>query len=335
MTKTTGELLTAFAKRSVALAAVLLVAPASAWAQDAALLPGQPHPWGVNLQEALSPVEADIHWFSNYTLAFIVPITLFVAALLGWCVYRYRESRNLTPSRTSHNTTVEVIWTIAPVLILVCLAVPSFQLLTKQYNPPREPELTIKATGYQWYWGYEYQPGQTDPAATSGAPTVGAGAGTAEAETTAEAAQPVAFESYMMQDGDRAAAGKEDRSAYPRLLTVDNEMVVPVDTVIRILATAGDVIHSFAIPSMGVKVDAMPGRNNEYFFEPTREGVFYGQCSELCGRDHAFMPIAVRVVSKEQFRAWLAAAPDDLADANRQLTASIKAATDNVAVAGK
>ncbi|MET0258308.1 MAG: cytochrome c oxidase subunit II, partial [Methylobacterium sp.] len=146
----------------------------AAAAQDAVLHPGQPHPWQVNLQEALSPIEAQIHWFSNYTLWFIVPIVIFVAGLLGWVAFRYRESRNATPSRTSHNTAIEVVWTLAPVLILLCLAIPSFQLLTAQYNPPREPELTVKATGYQWYWGYEYQPALTDAAASS------AVAGTAE-----------------------------------------------------------------------------------------------------------------------------------------------------------
>lgn len=312
-------------KRTIIAAPALFLGVLAAAAQE--LHPGQPHPWGVQLQEALSPTEAEIHWFSNYTLAFIVPITIFVAGLLAWVAFRYNAKRNAVPSRTSHNTTIEVIWTLAPVLILVFLAIPSFQLLSKQYNPPREPELTVKATGYQWYWGYEYQPGQTDPAATNGsAPTVAPGAGTQEATTTAAAAQPVSFESYMLQEGDRSKAGKEDKAAFPRLLTVDNELVVPVDTVVRILATSGDVIHSFAIPSMGVKVDAIPGRNNEYYFEAKREGIFYGQCSELCGRDHAFMPIGVRVVSKPQFDAWLASAATDLQNANKQLTASVEAA---------
>ncbi|KAB0679585.1 cytochrome c oxidase subunit II [Aureimonas leprariae] len=320
-------------KRSIIAALGLVASTLGAAAQ--AVNPGQPHHWGINLQEALSPTEAEIHWFSNYTLAFIVPIVILVAGLLAYVAWRFNERRNPVPSRTSHNTTIEVIWTIAPVLVLVCLAIPSFQLLTAQYNPPREPELTVKATGYQWYWGYEYQPGQTDPAATAGAPTVGANAGTAEATTTSAAVQPVSFESYLMQDGDREKAGKTDHDVYPRLLTVDNELVVPVDTVVRILSTSGDVIHSFAIPSMGVKVDAVPGRNNEYYFEPKKEGLFYGQCSELCGRDHAFMPIAVRVVSKDQFRTWLAGAASDLPAAYKQLTASIDAARNGVAVAGR
>jgi cytochrome c oxidase subunit II len=303
-------------KRTIISAAALVATSVAAVAQDAPH-PGQPHNWHIDLQEALSPVEQSIHWFSNYVLAFIIPITIFVAVLLAWVAYRYNERKNPVASRTSHNTVIEVVWTVAPVLILLCLAIPSFQLLTQQYNPPRAPELTIKATGYQWYWGYEYQPGVVDAAAPVDA-----------------AATPVAFESYMMQEGDRAGSGKEDMGVYPRLLAVDNELVVPVDTVIRVLATSGDVIHSFALPSMGVKVDAVPGRNNEYWFEALREGIFYGQCSELCGRDHAYMPIGLRVVSKEQFATWLAAAANDVGEANKALTASIQSAG-NVAVAGR
>ena len=309
-------------KRTIISATAFFATSMAVAAQDV-LHPGQPHPWNINLQEALSPVEENIHWFSNYTLAFIIPITILVAALLAWVAYRYNENRNPVASRTSHNTVIEVIWTVAPVLILLCLAIPSFQLLTEQYNPPRPPELTVKATGYQWYWGYEYQPGTPDPAA--------APAATAEAAPVAE---PVSFESYMMQEGDRPGSGKEDMNQYPRLLTVDNELVVPVNTVIRILATSGDVIHSFALPSMGVKVDAVPGRNNEYWFEALKEGIFYGQCSELCGRDHAYMPIGLRVVSKEQFATWLAAAASDVGEANKALTASIQSAG-AVSVAGR
>lgn len=296
---------------------MLAAVPTLAAAQEGAYLPGQPHPWQLGLQEALSPIEEQIHWFSAYTLWFLIPITIFVALLLAWCIFRYSKHRNPTPSRTSHNTTIEVIWTLAPVLILLCLAIPSFQLLTAQYNPPREPELTVKATGYQWYWGYEYQPAATDPAA--------AGAAAQEAGA-AEAAEPVSYLSYLLREDDRAGQGKEDVAVYPRLLAVDNEMVVPVNTVVRLLTTSADVIHSFAVPSLGVKVDSVPGRINEYWFEATREGILYGQCSELCGRDHAYMPIAVRVVSQEQFDNWLAAAADDLPAANQQLNAEIEAA---------
>ncbi len=304
-------------KKTLTAAAMLAAVPTLAAAQEGAYLPGQPHPWQLGLQEALSPIEEQIHWFSAYTLWFLIPITIFVALLLAWCIFRYSKHRNPTPSRTSHNTTIEVIWTLAPVLILLCLAIPSFQLLTAQYNPPREPELTVKATGYQWYWGYEYQPAATDPAA--------AGAAAQEAGA-AEAAEPVSYLSYLLREDDRAGQGKEDVAVYPRLLAVDNEMVVPVNTVVRLLTTSADVIHSFAVPSLGVKVDSVPGRINEYWFEATREGILYGQCSELCGRDHAFMPIAVRVVSQEQFDNWLAAAADDLPAANQQLNAEIEAA---------
>lgn len=299
-------------KRTIIAASALCATTLGAVAQQAEPA-GQPHPWQINLQEALSPIEQQIHWFNNYALAFVIPITVLVAGLLLWVIYRFRESRNPVPSRTSHNTLIEVIWTIAPVVILLLLAVPSFQLLTAEYNPPSNPELTIKATGYQWYWGYEYQPGEQD---------------------AAKPAKNVSFDSYMLQDKDREATGKTDLVAYPRLLTVDNELVVPVNTVIRVLSTSADVIHSFAMPSMGVKVDAVPGRLNEYWFEPLKEGMFYGQCSELCGRNHAFMPIAMRVVSKDQFKAWLAAAGKSVEDANKQLTASIKADS-NIAVAGR
>lgn len=303
-------------KRSILAAATLLAAQPALRAQEAgALPPGQPHPWQYDLQEPMGAMKAQIDWFSDYTLWFIVPITIFVAGLLVWVIIRYRESRSPTPSRTSHNTAIEVVWTLAPVLILVALAIPSFQLLTAQYNPPREPELTVKATGYQWYWGYEYQPNETDAAADG-----------ALAEEAGAIAEPLSFLSYMLNDDDRAAAGKEDRTIYPRLLAVDNEMVVPVNTVVRLLTTGGDVIHSFALPSLGVKVDSVPGRINEYWFEANREGLFYGQCSELCGRDHAFMPLAVRVVSQEQYDTWFAAAGESVENANAQLTAEIEAA---------
>jgi cytochrome c oxidase subunit 2 len=298
-------------RRSIFAAAALLGGAGAASAQEPILIPGQPHPWQMGLQEALSPIQAQVHWFSNFTLAFIVPITILVAVLLAWCIYRYAAGRNPQPSRTSHNTTIEVVWTLAPVIILLFLAVPSFQLLTAQYNPPREPELTVKVTGYQWYWGYEFQPPETEGEAS---------------------AQPVSYESYPLLEEDRESYGKIDRAVYPHLLAADNELVVPVDTVIRIITTSADVIHSFGIPSMGVKVDAVPGRINEYFMEPLREGIFYGQCYELCGQAHFNMPVALRVVSQEQFARWYAAAAEDLDAANAALTAEIQSAGD-VAVA--
>lgn len=235
-----------------------------------------------------------IEWFERYTLWFIIPVTVLVMVLLAYCIWRFRASANPTPSRTSHNTLIEVIWTVAPVLVLLALAVPSFQLLTYQYTPPEEPKLTIKATGNQWNWDYEYQ-----------------------------IAEPLSFNSALLADGDRATAGKEDRAKYPRLLAVDNEMVVPVNTPTRVLVTAADVIHAFAMPAFGVKSDAVPGRINEIWFKAEKEGLYYGQCSELCGKDHAFMPIAIRVVSEQQYNTWLTAAKADLPGANKALMAEV------------
>jgi cytochrome c oxidase subunit 2 len=184
--------------------------------------------------------------------------------------------------------------------------VPSFQLLTAQYNPPEEPTMTIKATGVQWNWEYEYQ----------------------------DQEEPLTFSSFMLAEEDRAEAGKEDMAAYPRLLAVDNEVVVPIDTTIRVLVTAADVLHAFAMPAFGVKTDAVPGRINEIWFNAQEEGIFYGQCSELCGKDHAFMPIAIRVVSQDQYQTWRAEAQASLQDANDALMAAIEAEETTVASAG-
>lgn len=257
----------------------------------------QPVDWQLGFQPAATEIMAGIRWFEQYSLWFIVPITIFVAALLVYVMVRFRKSANPTPSKTSHNTTVEVVWTVGPVLILLALAFPSFQLLNAQYSPPREPELTVKATGYQWYWGYEYQTNE---------------------------GEELVFDSLMLQEADRASFGKEDVAEYPRLLAVDNEVVVPVNTVVRVLVTAADVLHSFAMPAFGLKMDAVPGRLNETWFEAKEEGLYYGQCSELCGKDHAYMPIAIRVVSQEQFDAWRAEAVADLRTANDTLMAAIE-----------
>ncbi|MFN3766625.1 MAG: cytochrome c oxidase subunit II [Aliihoeflea sp.] len=273
-----------------------------------AALADQPRPWQLGFQEAATPIMEQIRWFEQYTLWFIVPITLFVSVLLAWVIIKYRASVNPVPSRTSHNTLIEVVWTVAPVVILLFLAVPSFQLLTAQYDPDEDPTMTVKATGFQWYWEYEYQ-----------------------AET--EEDEAVTFSSIMLQEGDRAAAGKEDMAVYPRLLAVDNEVVVPVDTTVRLLVTAADVLHAFAMPAFGVKVDAVPGRINETWFRATREGLYYGQCSELCGKDHAFMPIAIRVVSQDAFNEWRVAAAENVGEANRALAAAVDGAQD-VADAG-
>ncbi len=259
----------------------------------------QPVDWQADLQPAATSVMEGIRWFEQYTLMFIVPITIFVLLLLIVVVVRFRAKSNPTPSKTSHNTLIEIIWTLGPVVVLFFLAIPSFRLLDKELIIPDDVALTVKATGNQWYWSYEYQ-GETE----------------------------VSFDSIIMKEEDRASLGKEDKAAYPRLLAVDNEVVVPVGATVRLLVTAADVIHSFAMPAFGVKVDAVPGRMNETWFKAEAEGMYYGQCSELCGKDHAFMPIAIRVVSQDAYDGWLAAAADDVSAANKALMASVDAAND-------
>ncbi len=231
-------------------------------------LAGQPEPWQLGFQEAASPIMESINSFHNLLLVLITAITLFVLALLAICIYKFNARANPNPSRTTHHTMLEVAWTVVPIVILVVIAIPSFRLLYDQIETP-EPDLTIKATGFQWYWGYEYPDHEG-----------------------------VAFDQFMLRDD-------ELQEGQPRLLATDTEVVVPVDAVVKVLVTAADVIHAWTIPAFGSKVDAVPGRINETWFRATREGVFYGQCSELCGTDHAFMPITVRVVSQEEFDAWI------------------------------
>ena len=254
----------------------------------------QPEPWQTRFQPAATAIMEQVTWFEQYTLWFIIPISVFVLILLAIVIVRFRASANPVPSRTSHNTLIEVVWTVGPVVVLLFLAVPSFQLLTAQYTPPEDPALTVKATGNQWNWDYEYQ-----------------------------IDEPLSFNSAMLQENARQAAGKEDKAIYPRLLAVDNEVVVPVNSTVRVLVTATDVIHAFAMPAFGIKTDAVPGRINEIWFKATKEGLYYGQCSELCGKDHAFMPIAIRVVTQDQYDTWLAAAKADLPGANRALMAAV------------
>ena len=270
-------------------------------------------------QPAASPGQEWIEWFDVLTFKIITPITLFVTVLLGYAMIRFRASANPVPSKTTHNTLIEVIWTVVPILILIGLSVPSLKLLSSQFHPPKEPTVTIKATGYQWYWGYEYQ-GENEVSFESR--LIGRDLASQDPAKREEAKKELA--SY----------GKSDIKTYPRLLVVDNEVVVPVNEVVRVLVTAGDVIHNWAMPAFGMKMDGIPGRLNETFFMPTKEGLYYGQCSELCGRDHSYMPIAVRVVSAEQYAAWLKGAADDLDKANRDLIASVETAKKNVQVAG-
>jgi cytochrome c oxidase subunit II len=238
-------------------------------AATALAAPGQPSSWALGLQEAASPVMADIAWFHNFLLVLITAITVFVLALLLIVMIRFNARANPNPSRTTHSALIEVVWTIAPVVILLAIAVPSFRLLFLELDAPKA-DLTVKATGKQWYWSYNYPDN-----------------GNFE------------FDSILVEDKDL----KPDQ---PRLLTVDNEMVVPVNKVVHVLVTGADVIHSFAVPSFGIKIDAVPGRLNDTWFKATSEGRFHGQCSELCGKDHAFMPITVRVVNDAEFAAWVA-----------------------------
>jgi cytochrome c oxidase subunit II len=230
---------------------------------------GQPAPWEFKLQGSATQVMDDITSFHNWLLITITLITLFVLALLAIIVVKFNAKANPVPSRTTHNTLIEVAWTLIPVLILVAIAVPSFRLLFLELDIPKA-DLTIKATGKQWYWSYAY-------------PDNG----------------KFEFDSLLACDEAR------QKCQEPRLLTVDNEVVVPVNKVVRVETTGADVIHSFAVPAFGIKIDAIPGRLNETWFKANKVGVYYGQCSELCGKDHAYMPIAVRVVSDQDFAAWV------------------------------
>ena len=246
---------------------------------------GQPSPWQVGLQQSASPVMDNIIWFHDFLLYIISGIAGFVLVLLVVVMVRFNARTNPSPSRTTHNTLIEIAWTLIPIVVLMVIAVPSFKLLFLQLNVPAA-DLTVKATGKQWYWSYSYPDnGQFE------------------------------FDSLMLKEGER-------KEGQPRLLAVDNEMVVPVNKTVRVITTGSDVIHSFAVPSFGIKIDAVPGRINETWFTATREGVYYGQCSELCGKDHAFMPIAVRVVTDQEFTAWVEDAKKKFASAKTNTYAS-------------
>ncbi len=232
------------------------------------LLGNQPKKWQMGFQEPASQTMRDIVWFHDYMLLpIIVAISVFVLFLMAYAMIRFRASRNPNPSKRTHNVLVEIIWTLVPCLILIVMAVPSFKVLYSQDTIPKA-DVTIKAIGYQWYWGYEYPD------------------------------ENIIFDSYMIEEEDL-------KEGQPRLLAVDNVVVVPVNKVVKVLITANDVLHAWALPSFGVKRDAMPGRINETWFKAEREGTYYGQCSELCGIKHAFMPIEVKVVSDEEYQEWL------------------------------
>ena len=243
----------------------------SATIYSTSVLANQPKQWQLGFQDSASQSMTEIVSFhNNILLPIIIAISVFVLFLMIYTCIRFRASKNPNPSKTTHNVAVEVLWTLIPCLILIVMAVPSFKILYNQDTIPKA-DVTVKAVGYQWYWGYEYPD------------------------------ENIIFESYMIKEDEL----KENQ---PRLLTVDNEVVVPVNKVVKVLITANDVLHAWALPSFGVKRDAVPGRINETWFKAEKVGTYYGQCSELCGIQHAFMPITVRVVTDEEYAIWLAEA---------------------------
>jgi cytochrome c oxidase subunit 2 len=278
------------------------VLPGAAYAAEA----GRPDPGQIGFQLSVTPMMDEIESFHNNLLLWIISgIVILVLVLLVVVMVRFNAKAHPVPSRTTHNTLIEIIWTVVPILTLVVIAIPSFGILTDQETMPDgvrkylgsaiynfgaveipAPGLTVKATGNQWYWSYDYPDLKKH------------------------------YDSNILSEADL----KKLKPTEPRLLAVDNEMVVPVDTTVRVQVTGADVIHSFAVPSFGIKIDAVPGRLNETWFRVDRPGVYYGQCSQLCGKDHAFMPIAVRVVTKEQYDAWSKALVDsDVGKANATL----------------
>ena len=235
------------------------------------VLADQPKDWQLGFQNPASGGMRDIvNFHNNLLLPIIIAISVFVLFLMIYACIRFRASRNPNPSTTTHNVAVEILWTLIPCLILIVMAVPSFKILYTQDTIPKA-DVTIKAVGYQWYWGYEYPD------------------------------ENIIFDSYMIET-------KDLKAGQPRLLAVDNEVIVPVNKVVKVLITANDVLHAWALPSFGVKRDAVPGRINETWFKAEKVGTYYGQCSELCGIQHAFMPITVRVVSEEDYASWLSGA---------------------------
>jgi cytochrome c oxidase subunit 2 len=258
------------------IAAMILAAAPGGVAMAQAV--GAPRPWEVGMQRGFGPLKDEEIWLHDIVLVIITLITLFVGALLVWVMWRYNARRNPVPSRTSHNTVIEVLWTVIPVLILVGIAIPSFRLVYFQ-DRTRDADLTIKVTGHQWYWEYTYPDnGNID------------------------------FSSYIIPD-DQLKPGQR------RLLEVDNQLVVPVGKNIRVLQTSGDVIHSWFIPAIGVQRYAIPGRTIETWFKVDQPGVFYGQCNQICGTNHSRMPIVVRAVPEKEFTAWVAEAKTKFSDA--------------------
>jgi cytochrome c oxidase subunit 2 len=253
---------------------------------------GQPEDWQIAMQQPVTPLAREMQSFHTELMWIITAITLFVLALLVIVVVRFNEKANPTPSKTAHNTAIEIAWTVVPVLVLLLIAIPSFRLLRNQLIIPKA-DITLKAIGHAWYWSYEYP---------------------------ADQAGGFQFDSNLIEEADL-------KPGQPRLLSTDNEVVVPVNKVVRLQTTSADVLHSWGVPSLGFTMDAVPGRLNEIWFTIERAGVYYGQCRELCGQRHAFMPITVRAVSEADYATWLtqakqkfastATSPAKLADATR------------------
>ena len=238
--------------------------------------------YGIDLQNPVTEVAHDVYSMHAFVTIIMAIITLFVLGLLIWVCYKYSAKKNKNPSTTVHNTLIEILWTAVPVLILVVIAVPSFKLLYKQDVIP-EPDLTIKAIGYQWYWGYEYPDNGN-----------------------------FTYEAFMLQSADEL----EEDKPFKRMLTTDTKVVVPVNKIVRMQVTAADVLHSWAIPAFGVKTDAVPGRLNETWFKAEKTGIYYGMCSELCGVNHQSMPIEIHVVTQNEFDAWVEEAKTKYASKN-------------------
>jgi cytochrome c oxidase subunit 2 len=258
---------------------------------------GQPHEWQLGFQPAATPIMHQLENFhNNILLPLTIVISVFVLLLLLWIVVRYNVRANPVPSKTTHNLLIEVIWTVAPVLILMSIAIPSFKLLFAETRIP-DPDLTIKVTGHAWNWEYEY-PDQNS----------------------------LNFTAVMRQEADL-------KPGEPRMLATDHKVVVPVNANVHILVTGADVIHSWAVPAFGVKIDGIPGRLNETWFRAEREGVYFGQCSELCGRDHSAMPIEVHVVSADLFKSWAVAAQKDVDEGDKLLADAETADATKVATA--
>ena len=260
-------------KKHLFLSFALLLMAVPAWSD-------KPVPWQMYFQESVTPVMDQIIHLHNVVMVIIVLIGILVLGLLGYVTYRFRASRNPTPSKTSHHTVLEIVWTAIPVLILLAISFPSLRLIYFM-DKAEHADMTLKITGRQWYWHYEYPE------------------------------QKISFDSVMVPE-------KELKPGQTRLLEVDHQVVLPVDTTVRLLFTADDVLHSWAVPAFGVKQDTVPGRVAEAWIRVRKEGTYYGQCSELCGTGHSFMPIAVRVVSKEEYKKWLEEAQKEFAQVSQE-----------------